>query len=527
MAINQSFIFLYGPPASGKSSVGRSLSADLSLPFYDLDDEIEAQSRKTIPDIFADEGESGFRNRETQALKDILNRPAGVVALGGGALLRAENRKLAETLGRVICLSSTLETIVRRLDGDGGGRPLLDGDAQEKLRYLLNQRRAHYASFPNSLVNESRPVEEIAWEAQVKLGTFRIEGMGKGYDVRVAGGSLENMGEMLRYCGLSGPLALVSDENVAGFHGAKALESLLAAGYEARMVILPAGEQHKTFSTVERLLERFLDSGLERSSTVIALGGGVVGDLAGFAAAVYLRGVRWVAVPSSLLAMVDASLGGKTGADLAQGKNLVGAFHPPALVLADPQVLTTLPEAELRNGLAEVVKHGVIGDAELFEACRRGLNHLNEDLAQIVCKAMAVKIRVVQEDPFEQGKRAVLNLGHTLGHGLEHATSFQLKHGEAVAIGMVAAARLSEKLKIGTPGLAEEIAACLDGLGLPTRIPEGIDRERLRAAMRLDKKRKAGSLRVVLPERIGTARWGIEIDDPDDLTKALEEERQG
>jgi 3-dehydroquinate synthase len=254
---------------------------------------------------------------------------------------------------------------------------------------------------------------------------------------------------------------------------------------------------------------------------VVALGGGVVGDLAGFAAAIYLRGVAWAAVPTSLLAMVDASLGGKTGADLPQGKNLIGAFHPPSLVLADPQLLSTLPTAEMRNGLAEVVKHGVLGDPDLFARCCQGLGALQADPGEIVRRAMAVKVRVIQQDPYERGVRASLNLGHTLGHGLEMATDFRLRHGEAVAIGMIAAARIAERMGIAQEGLAGEIEECLDGLGLPRKLPDGIDKGRLIAAIGVDKKRRAGKLRLVLPERIGAVRWGVEIDDPEELVDTL------
>jgi 3-dehydroquinate synthase len=260
-----------------------------------------------------------------------------------------------------------------------------------------------------------------------------------------------------------------------------------------------------------------LRAGVERGGTVVALGGGVVGDLAGFAAAVYLRGVRWVSVPTTLLAMVDASLGGKTGCDLPQGKNLVGAFHPPSLVLADPQVLQTLPEAELRNGLAETIKHGVIGETALFEKLSQGWQALDQDLEQIVKQAMAVKVRVIQNDPYERGERAALNLGHTLGHALEQASDFSLRHGEAVAIGMLAAARLAEQMKLAPPGLAQEIEAALVRLGLPTHAPLGLRRERVLEAMQLDKKRRSGKLRAVLPVRIGTCRWGVEIGGPEAL----------
>jgi 3-dehydroquinate synthase len=507
------FIFLYGPPASGKSSLGLRLAEILRRPFYDLDEIIETQAGASIPQIFAAEGEIGFRRRESAALAEVLECQSGVVALGGGALLRSENRALAEQAGMVLCLSAPFDTILARLEEGQSQRPLLDGDSRQRLQHLLEQRSAHYASFRLQLDTGKLSLIEAAWQAQARLGLFHISGMGVGYDVRVANDGLDHLGAELQARHIKGPLVLVSDENVARLYAARALESLRQAGYTAQATIIPAGEQYKTIAAVSQLWEAFLRSGVERSSAVVALGGGVVGDLTGFAAATYLRGVPWVVVPTSLLAMVDASLGGKTGADLPQGKNLIGAFHPPSLVLADPQVLETLPVEEFRNGLAEVVKHGVLGDPGLFELCRSGWRSVRENLDELVRRAMAVKARVIQDDPYERGRRATLNLGHTLGHAIEAASDYRIRHGEAVAMGMVYAARLAERMGVASPGLAEMIAETLRGLDLPTEPPHDLDRQRLLDGIGVDKKRAAGKVRWVLPARIGEVRWGIEVDD--------------
>lgn len=507
------FIMIYGPPASGKSSLGSRLAESLRLPFYDLDELIESQAGLSIPQIFAVEGETGFRRRESAALADVLDFEHGVIALGGGALLHPENRLRAEAAGQVLCLSAPFEAIVARLEAGQGQRPLLDGDTRDRLRRLLEQRAAHYTSFPLQLDTGQLSISEATWQAQIRMGMFHVTGMGKGYDVRVAEGGLDHLGRMLSARKIKGPLAVVSDENVAPLYAQRTLAVLQASGYTAHLVVIPAGEQHKTVSTLNLLWDAFLAAGLERGSTVIALGGGVVGDLAGFAAATYLRGIPWVAVPTTLLAMVDASLGGKTGADLAQGKNLVGAFHPPSLVLADPSLLASLPDVELRNGLAEVVKHGLITDPVLYELCSRGWQTVRINLDEMVRRAMAVKIRTIQEDPYEHGRRACLNLGHTLGHAIEAASEYRLKHGEAVAIGMVFAARLAERNGLASNGLAAEVAQTLRNLGLPTDIPSGLDRQRILDGVAVDKKRSAGKVRWVLPARIGEVRWGIELDD--------------
>jgi 3-dehydroquinate synthase len=314
---------------------------------------------------------------------------------------------------------------------------------------------------------------------------------------------------------------VVCDENVAHLYAGRAIAALHSAGFAAELVTFPAGEQHKTMQTVASFWDAFLRAGLERTSSVVALGGGVTGDLAGFAAATYLRGIAWTAVPTSLLAMVDASLGGKTGADLPQGKNLVGAFYPPRLVLADPATLGSLPQAELRSGLAEVVKAGIIGDEALFAECARGWQALPERLEAIIRRSMAVKIRLILADPYEKGSRAALNLGHTVGHALEAASQYRLRHGEAVAIGMIAAARLAESLGLADKGLAEEIAGVLVGFSLPVKAPPNLDWEAIQAAMRVDKKRSSGSLRFVLPLRVGEVHTGVEVEDLELVRNAI------
>ncbi|MFQ5578623.1 MAG: 3-dehydroquinate synthase [Anaerolineae bacterium] len=509
-------IFLYGPSGSGKSTVGRLLADSLALPFVDLDEEIESRAGVSIPKIFAAHGESRFRELEQAQLEEVLAKGGGVVALGGGALTDPGNRALAEAAGPVLFLHAPPETLLARLGSDPANpRPLLAGDSAGHLKNLLAHRAEHYASFPLRLDTAALTPEQAAWQAQVLLGAFHVRGMGTGYDVRVRPGGLDSTGEGFHARGLHGPVGLVSDSNVGPLYAPRVQESLQKAGYRVGLVIIPAGEKHKTMETVSRLWASFLQTGLERGSTVLALGGGVVGDLAGFAAATFLRGIPWVALPTSLLAMVDASLGGKTGADLPEGKNLIGAFHPPRLVLADPEVLATLPAAEQRSGLAEVVKHGIIADPKLFRDLVDFENLSGLRWNEIVSRAMAVKIRVIQEDPYEGGRRAALNLGHTIGHAVELVSGFALRHGEAIAIGLVAEARLSERLGLAQPGLSETIAGTLRGLGLPTEIPPHLERAAIIRTMHMDKKRKGGVVRFALPVHVGEVKAGVEIDDLD------------
>ena len=302
---------------------------------------------------------------------------------------------------------------------------------------------------------------------------------------------------------------VVADENTKAY-GAAALELLRAAGVEARLTLIPAGEAHKHVDTVKGLWGEIIDAGVDRGGTLVAVGGGVVGDLVGFTAATWMRGVRWVGVPTTLLAMVDSSLGGKTGFDLPQGKNLVGAFHPPALVLADTDTLLTLPREELLGGVSESIKHGIIGDPQLFAEFEAG--EAEKWDPERVARSMAVKIGTIKTDPYERGVRAALNLGHTIGHALELASGFKLRHGEAVAIGMVKEALLAEKLGIAAePRLAKRIKTALEKAGLPTSAPSELDRTAVSGAMRLDKKNRDGNIRFALPVKVGEVRVGVEV----------------
>jgi 3-dehydroquinate synthase len=488
-------VFLYGPPGTGKSTVGRQLARNLKLPFVDLDRVIEKNAGMSIPQIMETQGEPAFRDLESAALKNIVSEKTSVIALGGGALLRDENRAVAEENGQVFLLAAELNTLLVRLAAESELRPLLAGDLQSKLTSLLEKRRAHYASFPLKLNVDGKSAEQNAYQAQIILGRHHLSAMGE-YDVVVAQASSLRHGNLI-----------VTDENVAKFH----LEKIQSA-LNAPVVILPAGEAHKNLETISTLWQAFLENGLDRKSTVIALGGGVVTDMAGFAASTYMRGINWIAAPTTLLSMVDASLGGKTGFDLPEGKNLIGSFYPPKMVLADPQLLKTLPEAELISGMAEVVKHGIISDPELFNLCGQGLDWVKNNLEEIVKRGMAVKIKVIEDDPYEKGFRAALNLGHTVGHAVELVSWFNLRHGEAVAIGMVVEAQYAARIGTTNQNVVEEIQRVLESLGLPTRIPAGMSRAEIIRAMRMDKKKNARAIRFALPLEIGKVEL-VEVTD--------------
>ncbi len=510
-------IYLYGPSGSGKSTIGKQLAQALNLPFLDLDAEIEKKLGESITEFMTAQGKEAFRDAESEALKNTSAGDEKVIALGGGALLREENHLLAEKSGKIVFLDAALSALMKRLSVDSNQRPLLTENLEEKLVSLLKARESHYASF-SLRVDANQEAEKIVWDIHRLLGRYHLCAMPPNYDVLVEEGGLDRLGEMLQSRGLKSPVMVVSDTNIAPLYMQRALDSLKSAGYAASEIVIPTGEENKTLETISSLWRAFLEAGLDRKSTIVALGGGVVGDLTGFAASTFMRGCNWVALPTTLLAMVDASMGGKTGFDLPEGKNLVGAFHPPRMVLADPELLATLPERELRSGMAEVVKHGVVEDTALFEICSQGWDAVVTKLPEIVRRGMAVKVKIIEEDPFEQGIRAALNFGHTIGHAVELVSKFGFLHGEAVSIGMVAETKLAENLGLAQKGLSELLAASLLALGLPVEIPNNLPRPDLVRAMTMDKKKAAGIVRFALPVEIGKMEIGVEIKD---LEKAL------
>jgi 3-dehydroquinate synthase len=427
--------------------------------------------------------------------------------------------------GAVVCLTCDSDEILHRVTRvERSDRPLLDvADPGAEIERLLASRRQAYAAIPWQVDTSSLPVSEVADRVLQVAGfvTLPVRHPGGEYPIHIGDGLLAHVGGALRAAGApaGSRVAIVSSPVVAPYYGGQVEASLRQAGFQPFACSVPDGEQHKTLTTVAALYDQFLAGGLDRSGLVLSLGGGVTGDMAGFAAATFMRGVGFVQVPTTILSMADASVGGKTGVDLPQGKNLAGAFKQPVLVAIDPDVLTTLPEEEIRSGMAEVIKHGVIGDPDLFAELESQVPSLQSPLSTAqLGRTLRVKIEVVEQDPFEHGRRAVLNLGHTVGHALERLSGFTLRHGEAVAIGMVAAARIAAALGRADAGLVARIEGTLDTWGLPVHCPPYGAGE-VWEAMSHDKKRRGRALRWILPHAIG--RVEIAEDVPQDVVRTV------
>jgi 3-dehydroquinate synthase len=340
------------------------------------------------------------------------------------------------------------------------------------------------------------------------MPTISVNIPGAPYDVHVERGLLERIGPHLCAMAPGARVALVTDSHVGPIYAQPLRAACAAAGIDVIDVTIPAGEAHKTLAMVQTVYDQLLDARVDRNTPVVALGGGVIGDVAGFAAATVLRGVPFVQVPTTLLAMVDASIGGKTGVNHARGKNLIGAFHQPRAVFIDPDVLTTLPPRELRNGLAECIKHDLIRDADGFARLERDINRalsLDADyVTDLVAHNVAIKARVVEADPLERGERAHLNFGHTFAHAMEKVLDYAIPHGEAVAVGIVAAATLSRDLGMIDDNSLRRVTSLIHRAELPMH-RRGTDANAVLDAMTSDKKATSGRLRFVLLESIGRA----------------------
>ena len=524
-------LVLVGMMGSGKTTVGRRLALRLGLPFVDVDQEIVEAAGMPIADIFTRHGEAHFRDGERRVLARLLGESSRVIATGGGAFMNEATRSRIAQNSISVWLKADIETLMRRVRRRPT-RPLLQTpDPVATMRQLLAEREPIYAQADVTVCSREASHENVvedvvrALEAHVSTrgvaskikGNQRteigVELPGRRYDIVIGDDIIPEAGGLIANVAPGASCAIVTDTNVAQHHLSRLQSSLDAAGLRHAAITIAPGESSKSFATYERICDAILAARMERGDIVVALGGGVVGDLAGFAAATIRRGMRLVQIPTSLLAQVDSSVGGKTGINSPHGKNLIGAFHQPSLVIADTSALVTLPEREFRAGYAEIVKYGLINDADFFywlEADWRSVFAGGPARTHAIAKSCASKAAIVARDETEQGDRALLNLGHTFAHAFERLTNYdgeRLVHGEAVALGIACAFRFSTAQALLSGQDSERVVRHLDAVGFRTRISEipgwDADADAIVEAMFQDKKVQRGALTLILARGIG------------------------
>lgn len=537
-------IFLIGLSGSGKSTVGRLLAQRLHLPFLDTDALVEAESGERIPGIFAQHGETYFRDCESRALATAIDTtPDGaVIATGGGVIVREENRVLMEQRGVRVWLQVDPTIALERLQAQHTTelargavpeiRPLLAGaDPLTALHTLVATRSLLYQEAEIICDTTHKSGEQVVQEVVAMVQNYGVSEangtsivrhvhIGNGYDVVVDWGGIERLAQYLTQLSLPQRIFLFTDSNLAHLYGQTLLQSLGNAGFEPHLYVVPAGEKSKSQAQLSAIYDWLLEQRAERREAIIALGGGVIGDLIGYAAATYLRGVPLIQVPTSLLAQVDAAIGGKAGINHPRGKNLIGAFYHPRLVLVDPRLLLTLPARERTEGWAEVVKYGIILDAELFTQLEANAELLHtfehppvQLLCQIIARCIDLKGMMIEEDEREQGRRAILNYGHTVAHALENVAGYgKWLHGEAVSLGMVVAAQLAYEAGMFSANDMRRQNALLEALSLPTRYSGSVRAEDILAATRLDKKVAGKQIHWIMPRSIGNVMVTIMPD---------------
>lgn len=541
----KSNIFVTGFSGSGKTTVGRVVARRLGWRFVDNDEEIVREAGMSIEAIFADMRESHFRELERQCLTVLCQGDQQVVSTGGGIVTDEANRKLMERNGVIVFLEARPETIYERLvqqrsEGDGPVvRPMLTSpDPLARIRELKAERQAGYALAHWTVHTDQLSPEEVAQEVVRGWETLKrharrtdageddlaavVRTSSGDYPVWVGWGTINELGERVKSTITPSTAYIVSDEGVYR-QARRAQIAMEASGIPTHVFFIPPGESSKTLDTAQQLYTWLADRKAERGHLVLAVGGGVVGDLAGFVAATYLRGMPFAQVPTSLLAMMDAAVGGKVAVDLPQGKNLVGSFYQPKLVLADVEALQSLPKRELTSGWAEAIKHGLIMDEGLlttFEEQRDPILALERHAAtDVIRRSVAIKARVVSQDEKEtEGIRVLLNYGHTIGHAIEAATDYSsFLHGEAVSVGMMGAAYIGQAMGMMSAEDVERQRVLLEGFGLPMSYGGDVDIAAVSEAMQSDKKTAGKAIRWVLLDGISQAVTRSDV--PDDIVQ--------
>lgn len=535
-------IFLVGLMGAGKTTVGRALAKRLNKRFIDSDHEIEERTGASIPLIFEIEGEASFRQREAEVIRDLTAQHDIVLATGGGAVLNPESRAFLKERGTVIYLRASVNSILQRTSHDKN-RPLLQtADPRKTIEELSRTREPFYNEIAHIVIDTGRPnvqflmqsilsqlgPEHVPTEAHASLqqdhqslskysmtsqlsstsDTLHVDLGTRSYPITI-GQSLLGDPAVLAAHIVGSRVAIVTNTVVAPLYLEQVSKTLAAAGKQVTQIVLPDGEEEKNWANLMKVFDVLLAEKCDRKTTLVALGGGVIGDMTGFAAAAYMRGVPFIQVPTTLLSQVDSSVGGKTGINHPLGKNMIGAFYQPQAVIADTSTLNTLPARELSAGLSEVIKHGAIIDAPFFDWIEANMSKLvakdADALAYAIKRSCEIKADVVRQDEREGGLRAILNFGHTFGHAIEAGMGYGVwLHGEAVGCGIVMAADLSHRLGFIDTVSKERITAVVKAAGLPTVAPD-LGTERWLELMEVDKKNEGGQIKFILLKPLGTS----------------------
>lgn len=514
---------------SGKSSVGRTLARLLKRKFIDTDYLIEKEEGKSISDIFSLKGEEYFRNLETKVIRRALKNKDAIISLGGGAIVSETNRELIKDKSKLITLLASPENLYERVKRRSH-RPLLkDTDQLETLKKLWQERETAYMDAHLAVDTTDKDVDQISNEIIEALNIKRsnnhhlsinIEQENTKYNILFRKLSQLNLNEL----NLGRNLLIVTQEPIAEAY-LDYVKELLNNHFNVHSLVIENGEQAKNFFSYQLIVQKCLALKLERKDTLVALGGGVVGDITGFAASTYLRGINYIQIPTTLLSMIDSAVGGKTGINVSEGKNLVGSFYQPKEVFIDVNMLGTLPDREFKSGLGELVKYTLLGSAwdvllgeSFFSFVSRNVDKILKKDEQIlkdtIEHCLQIKANIVAQDEKEKGLRAHLNLGHTFGHAIEELTEYsRFSHGEAVAIGIVCACYLAEELDIWGYKVTQRVINLMRDLGLEHKVPADLDVDKIVEAFKHDKKVQDGKVRFILPKnKIGRVEMVNDID---------------
>lgn len=507
-------IVLVGFMGTGKSTIGKIVAEKLGYAFLDSDTVIEEEAGATVAEIFEMYGEQYFRELESNVISRISSQDNLVIATGGGVVLSSQNMHVLGSSGIIICLKAEPQAILKRI-GDTSTRPLLkEGNPAQAMEKRLKEREGLYYGdllLDTTFINPAEAADRIIsfTEDKYQPKSVKVNLKERSYEIKIGNHLLEALGDCILEVYPKGNIMIVSNPTVHELWG-KALEKgLKNRAYDYHWALIPDGEEYKNLEYAARLYDKALEFKLDRKSLILAFGGGVIGDMAGFVSSTFMRGVPYIQVPTTLLSQVDSSVGGKTAVNHSRGKNLIGSFCQPKMVIADTALLTTLPGRELSNGIAEVIKYGVICNSSFFDFLEAQMNNIlaldQKALAKVVEVSCGIKAGIVEQDEREEGIRALLNYGHTIAHGLEASTGYsRFRHGEAVALGMEGAAHIAVGLGIMADSDRIRQRKLLNKAGLPLCY-SAMDGRKVLEAIASDKKFLEEKPRLVLPRCIGSA----------------------